>query len=239
MEHRKVLKGIGSVFLSPQRRNNTWAAVWTWGVLSESSHVCPPDWLSCIWGGFKTLFLITFKCSVFSELPLCNKGPRRALMIGVNSIQRKLLVEKKLGTCLGSHIITITPTPHPLRLLYYYFLTITFISAWIPRYGQNMFVTIQNKTTFVLKVDSESTMFRAVSHSSCRDSHTVFWLKKKTSESFLLVEYFPHWKKSERTEQSRGNMENLTERDKAKAAGRFYSGYFHTFASFSHHSVFK
>lgn len=95
MEHRKVLKGIGSVFLSPQRRNNTWAAVWTWGVLSESSHVCPPDWLSCIWGGFKTLFLITFKCSVFSELPLCNKGPCRALMIGVNSTQRKLLVKKK------------------------------------------------------------------------------------------------------------------------------------------------
>lgn len=191
MEQQKDLKGIGSVFLSPQRCNNTQATVWTWGVLSESSHVCPPDWLSCIWGGFKTLFLITFKCSVFSELPLCNKGPCRALMIGVNSTQRKLSEKKKLGTCLGRHIITITPTPHPLRLLYYYFLTITFIFAWIPRYGQNMFVAIQNKTTFVLKVGWESTMFRAVSHRSCRDSHIFWLLKKKTSESFLLVEYFP------------------------------------------------
>lgn len=50
-EQWKDLKGIGSVFLSPHWCNNAQATVWTWSVLSVSNHVCPTDWMSCIWGG--------------------------------------------------------------------------------------------------------------------------------------------------------------------------------------------
>lgn len=84
-EHWKDLKGIGSVFLSPTDATMHEQLFELESVLSESSHVCPTDWMSCIREGFKTLFSITFKCSVFWELPLCNKSPCEALMIGVNS----------------------------------------------------------------------------------------------------------------------------------------------------------
>lgn len=52
-EQWKDLKGIGSVFLSPHWCNNAQATVWTWSVLSVSNHVCPTDWMSCIWGGVR------------------------------------------------------------------------------------------------------------------------------------------------------------------------------------------
>lgn len=45
-------------------------------VLSESSHVCPTDWMSCIREGFETLFSTTFKVFSFSEShPYVTKVP--------------------------------------------------------------------------------------------------------------------------------------------------------------------
>lgn len=74
-KHWKDLKAIGSVFLSPTNATMQEQLFELESVLSEGSHVCPSDWMSCIREGFKTLFSITFKCSVFWELPLCNKSP--------------------------------------------------------------------------------------------------------------------------------------------------------------------
>lgn len=94
-EHWKDLKGIGSVFLSPTAATMLEQLFELESVLSEGSHVCPTGWMSCIRQGLKTLFLITFKCSVFWELPVCNRSPCEALMIGVNGRQRKLLEGKR------------------------------------------------------------------------------------------------------------------------------------------------
>lgn len=43
--------------------------------------MCPSDWMSCIGEGPDALFPITFKCSVFWELPRSNKSPCKAPMI--------------------------------------------------------------------------------------------------------------------------------------------------------------
>lgn len=91
-EHWKDLKGIGSVFLSPTDITMHERLFELESVLYGSSHVCPTDWMSCIGEGFRTLFLITFKCSVLWGLPLCNKSLWEDLMIGVKSRRRKWLV---------------------------------------------------------------------------------------------------------------------------------------------------
>jgi len=93
-------------------------------VLSEGSQAWLSDWMSCVWERFRTLFSITFKCSVFWESPLCNKSPCEALMLGVNGRQTELLEGTKWRARLCSHDIAITSTltscvPWKSHLAYY------------------------------------------------------------------------------------------------------------------------
>lgn len=112
-KHWKDLKAIGSVFLSPTNVTMHEQLFELESVLSECSHVCPTDWMSCIREGFKTLFLITFKCSAFWESPLCNNSRCEALMIRMNSRQRKLRNLASAATTLPSLLLCRFPRFHP------------------------------------------------------------------------------------------------------------------------------
>lgn len=74
-QHWKDLKGIGSVFMSPTDTTIHQQLFELEVFLLQSSHVCPSDWMSCIGEGSDALSPITFKCSVFWELPPPNKSP--------------------------------------------------------------------------------------------------------------------------------------------------------------------